>query len=140
MIKGLGVDLVDISRMEKIIARWGDKFLKKIFTQRECTYCDKNSRSARHYAARFAAKEALLKMLGTGLRAGINWTEMEVIRDDLGKPRVMLQGRAGEIARARGINNIHISLSHEQQYAVAQVIGEGGPDNDCTDTAADADG
>ena len=138
MIRGVGIDLVEISRVERLIEKWGDRFLQKVFTDRERSYCEKNRCAASSFAARFAAKEALLKMLGTGLRQGIKWHDVEVYNNQLGKPEVTLKGRAHKIAAQKQIETIHISLSHEKKYAVAQVIGEGGTENGCSNTRTDA--
>ncbi len=125
MITGLGIDIIKIKRIGDLIDRWGDKFIKRIFTTGEIVYCQKKSPSLQHYSARFSAKEAVFKMLGTGWR-DMRWKDIEVINDNLGKPEIKLSGRAREIADEKGIEKIHLSLTHEDEYAVAQVIGEGG--------------
>jgi len=123
MIKGLGIDLVDIERIENIINKWGHQFLKKVFTTKEIEYCQSKSASYQHFAVRFAAKEAVVKMLGK--TEGISWQDIEVIKADNGRPGLLLLSQARIIAEKRGINNIQITLSHEKKMAVAQVIGEG---------------
>ena len=125
MIKGTGVDIISVIRIKEIIDRWGDKFLKKVFTQGERSYCNDKTIPAQHYAVRFAAKEAAFKMLGTGMR-DVRWCDVYIKRDDLGKPEVKLRGRAAHKADQLGIEKLHISLSHEKKYAVAYLIGEGG--------------
>ncbi|MFW5985112.1 MAG: holo-ACP synthase [Halanaerobiaceae bacterium] len=124
MIKGMGVDLVEVSRIKRIMEKWEDKFLQRIFTVSEIKYCRKSRGTARKFAARFAAKEAVLKMLGTGLRQGITWQDIEVQNDQLGKPEINLSGQAEKIMHQKHINRIHVSLSHENKFAIAQVIGE----------------
>ena len=124
MIKGLGVDIVKINRISRIADRWQDKFLNKVFTTSEINYCSQKKDKNQHLAARFAAKEAVVKMLGTGFKK-IGFKEIEVINDDHGKPEVILYDRTQKIASEKGIETIHISLSHEKEYAIAEVIGEG---------------
>lgn len=124
MIIGLGVDLVKVDRIKEIVDRWNNRFLERVFTAVELEYCWSKSLAPQHLAARFAAKEAALKMLGTGLK-GLNWHQFEVENDPGGKPVLKLYGRARELARKKGIKAIHLSISHEREYALAQVIGEG---------------
>jgi holo-[acyl-carrier protein] synthase len=124
MIKGLGIDLVKIERVSNLIDRWDNRFLKKVFTGEELAYSRTRSLTPQHLAARFAAKEAALKMLGKGLK-GLNWHQLEIINDSNGKPELVLHGRASELANMIGIKEIHLSITHEREYAIAQVIGEG---------------
>lgn len=124
MVKGIGVDLVNVKRIDRIYNKWGSRFLHKVFTLNEIIYSQGKSNISQHLAGRFAAKEAVLKMLGTGLR-GVSWQDIEVIIDDYGKPEVVLSGNAERMAKKLGITRIYISLSHEEEYAIAQVIGEG---------------
>jgi len=131
MIVGLGVDIVNINRIEFVIKKWGKKFLQRIFTSREINYCQQHSNSFQHFAARFAAKEAIFKVFGTGWR-NISWQEVEIINNSMGKPEVKLIGNAKLIAEKMIIQNIHISLSHEKTYAIAQAIAEGGNKSDFT--------
>lgn len=125
MIKGTGIDIVRVDRIKDIITRWHNKFLEKVFTEEEREYCDDKPCPAQHYAARFAAKEAAFKMLGSGMR-DVSWHDINIKKDQLGKPLVELTGNAAQKADKMGIKKIHISLSHEKEYAVAQLIGEGG--------------
>ena len=125
MIKGTGIDIVRVERIEDIITRWNDRFLTKVFTEAEREYCDDKPCPAQHYAVRFAAKEAAFKMLGSGMR-NVSWHDINIKKDHLGKPIVKLTGNASQKADQMGIEKIHISLSHEKEYAVAQLIGEGG--------------
>ena len=126
MILGIGVDLVDVARIERAIGRHGDAFFQRIFTADEIAYCSKMKSSAPHYAARFAAKEAVSKAFGTGIGADFGWLDIEVRRDDSGKPTIVLRGNAADFAKARGARAIHLSLSHTAAHAVAQVVIEGG--------------
>ena len=123
---GHGIDLVDVERIEDMLERHGTRFIERCFTVREQMYCESSpgSRSQR-YAARFAAKEAVLKALGTGLRYGINFTDIEVRRSSEGAPTVHLAARAAEIAEERGICHWHLSISHAGGFAIASAIGEG---------------
>src|SRR6059058_3337064 len=100
-INGIGVDLVNIPRMRDVIDRWRDRFLSRVFTEDEIAYCRARKDPVPHFAARFAAKEAGLKALGTGLRLGISWRELEVKRERGGPPMLILRGRSREIARQR---------------------------------------
>lgn len=123
MIKGLGIDLVDIKRIEEIINKRGLAFLKKVFTPQEIEYCESKAARYQHYAARFAAKEAVVKMLAEV--EGVGWKEIEVLKGDDGKPELSLSGQARIVADKLGIKRIHMSISHEKELAVVQVIGEG---------------
>ena len=125
MIYGTGVDIVKINRIKKMINRWGDKFLKRIFSEGEIAYCQQKNNSAPHFAVRFAAKEAAAKMFGTGF-VNIKWTDIEVKKDERGKPYLIFNNEALKVSEKSEINRVHLSLSHEKEYAIAQVIGEGG--------------
>ena len=125
MIIGHGIDIVEIARIARLIDAHGGHFLERVFTGAERTYCDLGGRRrVEHYAARFAAKEAALKVLGTGWRGGIAWTDVEVTRDAAGRPGIRLEGESAQIAAQRGIDRWHVSLSHIETHAVASVIGE----------------
>jgi phosphopantetheine--protein transferase-like protein len=124
MIKGLGIDLVRINRIEEMIERWGNSFLQKVFTPGEIEYCNSKSRPAIHFAARFAVKEAVIKMLG-GNTAGFKWHDFEVCNNSAGRPELVLSERIEDVIKKAGIETIHISISHEREYAIAQAIGEG---------------
>ena len=124
MIKGTGVDIIEISRIEKSLTN--EKFVERIFTKKEQEYCNSRKQMAvSSYAARFAAKEAVVKALGTGISGGGLWTDIEILPDDDGAPHVKLCGYFAYIATKRKIYNIFISLSHCKEYAVAQAILEG---------------
>ena len=121
MVVGIGIDLVEIHRMKQAIER--PAFIKRVFTPDEESYCiGRGRQSAASYAARFAAKEAVMKALGTGLSGGGTWQDIEVLPDELGKPVMSLTGFFGDLARELGVTRIHVSLSHAQDYATAQVL------------------
>ncbi|MCK4379209.1 MAG: holo-ACP synthase [Deltaproteobacteria bacterium] len=126
-VKGIGTDIVKISRVEELVSRYGDRFLKRLFLPAEISYCQPKKRPAIHFAARFAAKEAMLKALGTGLSQGISWKDMEVCRQPGAAPEFSFSGRVAELCRKRGITGSLISLSHEQEFALAFVIITGDP-------------
>lgn len=124
MIFGIGIDIIEVSRMDKQISGDGSSFQKRIFTEHEINYCETKKNKAQHYAARFSAKEAFFKAIGTGWRNGLTWQEIEIINDDLGKPVIVLHGKAKEFIEKNLIKNIHLSLSHVKETAVAVVILE----------------
>ena len=124
MIYGTGVDIVEIARFDKFLKQGNDALFQRIFTQSEIDYCAGKKQCAQHYALRFAAKESFLKALGTGLRDGLSWKDMEVVNDKLGKPELRLYRRAEELFREAGLNTCHLSLSHDAGCAVAMVILE----------------
>jgi holo-[acyl-carrier protein] synthase len=124
MIEGVGTDLVEIARMEHAARRHGDRFLQRVFTPSELEYCRSQKHAFQSFAARFAAKEAFLKALGTGLRDGISWQDMDIIRDGAGRPELILTGRALELATARGVTRVFVSLSHTAAHGMAVVILE----------------
>lgn len=124
LIVGCGIDLVEIDRIEKIIKRWGDNFTFRIFTPLERKYCEKKKNNKYlSYAGRFAAKEALLKALGLGLR-GANWKEIEVNNNELGQPIIKTSGKLNEIALKGGVSKYFLTISHTKDYALAEVILE----------------
>ncbi len=120
---GHGVDLVECSRLAEVIGRHGERFLHRVFTQGELAYCRGRKREIEHLAGRFAAKEAVLKVLGTGWRNGIAWTDIEVVNTPAGQPRVRLSGRCRELADRLGMAAIHLSISHTSAHAMASAIG-----------------
>ncbi len=126
MICGVGVDIVAVERFRAVIERKGDKFLRRVFAEAEIRYARKCACPEERFATRFAAKEAVLKALGTGWRRGVSFREIEVSTNKAGAPAVSLSGRALEISRALGVERLHVSLSHDSIYAVAQVVAEGG--------------
>lgn len=125
MIIGHGVDIVETARIDRLLGDHPERFLERVFTAGEQRDCQSSKRPHEHLAARFAAKEAALKALGTGWSQGIGWTDIEVVRADNGKPSLRVTGRAGEIATELGIKRWHVSLSHIETSAIASVIAEG---------------
>ncbi len=121
MAAGIGVDMLEIARMERVIKR-RPSFLKRVFTDEERAYCDSCARPAEHYAARFAAREAVLKALGTGFSEGISFKDVSVTNDEWGKPIAVLSGRAAEVAAERGVQEVALSLSHTRDVAVANAV------------------
>ena len=121
MAAGIGVDMLEITRMERVIKR-RPSFLKRVFTDEERAYCDACARPAEHYAARFAAREAVLKALGTGFSEGIGFKDVSVTNDEWGKPIAVLSGRAAEVAAERGVQEVALSLSHTRDVAVANAV------------------
>jgi len=121
-IRGIGVDLAKIPRMRQVVERWQDRFLRRVFTEAEIAYCQRRHDPIPHLAARFAAKEAVMKALGTGLRMGVTWREVEVRRERGEAPTMVLTGRTAAIARAKGASRILVSLTHDGDYAFAQVM------------------
>jgi holo-[acyl-carrier protein] synthase len=124
MIVGTGVDIAEVPRIRQSIARFGDRFLHRIYTAGEIRYCDSKVNRAERYAARFAAKEAAMKALGTGWSHGVRWQDCEVTRLPGGRPTMTFHGKAGEIAERLGVKHAALSLSHTAEQAIAQVILE----------------
>ena len=125
LIVGCGIDLVKIERIEKIIKKWGDNFTSRVFTLLEREYCEKKKGNKyQSYAGRFAAKEALLKSLGLGLK-GVNWKEIEIENNELGQSIIETSGKLKKIASEKGVSKYFITISHTKDYAIAQVILEG---------------
>ena len=124
MVLGVGTDLIEIARIEKSVTRFGDHFLDRVFTPGEIAYCRQKKHAAESLAARFAAKEAGAKALGTGISRGIIWKEIEVRRNPGERPTLHLSGRAAERASQMGVNRLSLSLSHSRDVAFAVVIAE----------------
>ncbi len=123
-ILGHGIDIVETSRIKRSVEEHGQRFLDRVFTAGEQQYCAANvKRYYEHLAGRFAAKEAVLKVLGTGWRGGIAWTDVEVAKEASGQPRIVLAGECARVARALGISRWHISISHIETHATASAIG-----------------
>lgn len=118
---GIGLDLVEVSRIRALLERSGDRFKERVFTPDEIDYCDSCADAAIHYAARFAAKEAAAKALGTGFSEGINWRDIEVQRNEKGAPSLSLHGQAAQIAGKLGVKQTFLSLSHTDTTAGANV-------------------
>lgn len=125
MIVGTGVDLVKISRIQEMTARWGSRFLDRVFTPTEQAYCLRRKLPAIHLSARFAVKEAMLKALGTGLRMGTKWKEIETVNNESGKPEVLLSGRTGQLAAGKNVQEIFASITHDSDYSIAQILLQG---------------
>jgi holo-[acyl-carrier protein] synthase len=124
MIVGTGIDIAEVPRIRQSIARFGDRFLRRIYTEDEIRYCDSKANRVERYAARFAAKEAAMKALGTGWSHGVRWQDCEVVRMPGGRPTIAFHGKAGEVAARLGVKNAALSLSHTAEQAIAQVILE----------------
>jgi len=125
MIVGIGVDVVDIRRLRRALERQGERFMRRIYTAGEQEYCRAHRDPAPYFAARFAAKEALFKALGTGWAQGVTWLDAEIRNNDQGAPWLALRGRTEEASRELSVQKIHLSLSHSEGAAVALVILEG---------------
>src|SRR5258705_9141104 len=125
MVLGLGTDLIETRRVQESIDRFGERFLERIFTAGEIAYClRKKKNAAESFAARFAAKEAGAKALGTGIGCGVTWKEIEVGREPGGRPTLKLHGRAAQLAKAAGVRRIALSLTHTAELAMASVTME----------------
>jgi len=124
MIVGVGVDIVDIDRIRQVLERQAERFVRRVFTAGEQEYCRAHRDPAPYFAARFAAKEALFKAVGTGWGQGVTWLDAEVRRQESSAPWLVLSGRAEEISKALGTSAIHVSLSHSESAAIAIVILE----------------
>lgn len=126
MILGIGTDLAEVPRIRDSIQRFGDRFLNRVYTAGERAYSLRKGNPAERFAARFAAKEAGMKAIGTGWSRGVRWVDFEVVNEPSGRPTVKLQGAAAEIARRMGVNRISVSLTHTTDLAFAVVILEDG--------------
>jgi holo-[acyl-carrier protein] synthase len=124
MIVGTGIDIAEVPRIAEAIARFGDRFLHKIFTEGEVRYCESKANRVERFAARFAAKEAAMKALGTGWNHGVRFRDVEVSRQPGGRPTLIFHGKAAEFAAKLGATNVALSLSHTAEQAIAQVILE----------------
>ena len=124
MIVGTGIDIAEVPRVAESIQRFGDRFLQRVFTEGEIRYCDSKANRAERYAARFAAKEAAMKALGTGWNHGVRWRDVEVFRELGRRPTIKFHGKAAEFAARMLTKNISLSISHTPQQAIAIVILE----------------
>jgi holo-[acyl-carrier protein] synthase len=124
-ILGVGTDIVECLRIAQMIERHGELFINRVYTDAEIEYCRSRLAAMQHYAGRWAAKEAVLKALGTGWRRGIHWRDVEIANDADGKPSVKLRGAAREVMEQAGIRHLHLSISHCRSHAVAYAIAEG---------------
>ncbi|MBV9436602.1 MAG: holo-ACP synthase [Acidobacteria bacterium] len=125
MILGTGIDICEVARIEQSIARFGEQFLRRVFTEQEIRYCQSKKNSVERYAARFAAKEAAMKALGTGWAHGVVWKSVEVGREPRGRPTLLLHGKAAELAKEMGVTRVSLSLTHTETSAMAFVVLEG---------------
>jgi len=124
MIVGSGIDMVEIGRIERSVERYGQRFLDRVYTRAEQAYCLRKRKAGESLAARFAAKEAGAKALGTGISYGVNWLEIEVVREPSGRPTVQFHGRAAQIASRLGVARAALSITHTAELAVASVVLE----------------
>jgi holo-[acyl-carrier protein] synthase len=125
VIVGTGIDLCEVGRIESAIQRYGQRFVERIYTEREIAYAERKANPYERYAARFAAKEAGMKALGTGWRGGLGWRDLEVANLASGRPTLKLHGKAAEIAEKLGVRNISLSITHTGGQAMAMVMLEG---------------
>ena len=124
MIVGIGVDIVDIERVSRMLDRYKDRFVKRVFTDDEEKYANRSIRPAERLAGRFAVKEAFMKAIGTGKSNGMLWRDVETVRGPMGRPKVNLYGKAGKYLNMLNANNVHVSITHDGGKAVAFVIIE----------------
>jgi holo-[acyl-carrier protein] synthase len=124
-ILGHGIDLVETARIGRLLRDHPERFLDRVLTPAERAYCERHKFPLPHVAGRFAAKEAILKVIGTGWRGGIAWTDIEILNDDAGQPHVSLSGHTREVADRLGINTVLLSITHTEHYASASAIGLG---------------
>ena len=124
MIVGMGVDIAEVPRIQSAIERHGEPFLRRVFTPGERSYCEQFKNKYERYAARFAAKEAAMKALGTGWRRGVRWVDFEVVRETGGRPTIALHGEAAKIASQMGVQRVSLSITHTESQALAHVIFE----------------
>lgn len=129
-IYGIGTDIIECVRIAQMIEKHGEVFLTRVYTSDEIAYCSVRKAANQHYAGRWAAKEAVLKAIGTGWSRGIQWTDVEVVNAVGGKPRIVLAGKALEICRQRSIAEVMISISHCRNYAIAYATAIFGPPSD----------
>ncbi len=125
IVLGIGTDIIECHRIDDMIEKHGQTFLTRVYTPDEIAYCQARKASNQHYAGRWAAKEAVLKALGTGWAHGIQWTDVEVVNQVGGKPTIVLAGVALRISRERGIDEMMISISHCRDYATAYATATG---------------
>jgi len=119
----IGTDIIECVRIAQLIEKHGEVFLQRVFTQKEILYCSSRKAATQHYAGRWAAKEAVLKVLGTGWAKGIQWTDVEVVNEVSGAPMITLAGKAADVARELGISEVMITISHCRAYATAFATG-----------------
>jgi holo-[acyl-carrier protein] synthase len=124
-VLGFGIDLVDCRRIEQMLSDHGERFLDRVFTREEIAYCTARGEGRRveHFAGRFAAKEAVLKVIGTGWRGPIAWTDVEIVNNEMGVPQVRLAGEAARVAAQAGIARVLVSITHLREFAAAGAVG-----------------
>jgi holo-[acyl-carrier protein] synthase len=125
MIVGIGIDLAEVDRVEAAIAKYGERFLQRLYTEAERRYCESKPNEFERFAGRFAAKEAAMKAIGTGWKRGVAWREFEVMRAPSGQPIIVFHGKAAEIATALGVKKALVTITHSKATAIAQVLLEG---------------
>jgi holo-[acyl-carrier protein] synthase len=124
MIVGIGVDLVEVERLNRAIQCYGDRFVSRVFSPEEAAYCRRCAHPEQRFATRFAAKEAALKALGVGWAQGLQFRDVEVTNNELGAPAITFSGRALELSRRLEVETVHVSLTHHRNFAIAQVVLE----------------
>jgi holo-[acyl-carrier protein] synthase len=124
LIVGLGIDIAEVGRVKAAIERYGETFLRRVYTAKEREYCERFKNKYERYAGRFAAKEAVMKALGTGWSRGVRWVDVEVVREKAGRPTIMLVGEAAKVAERLGVKHISLSITHTADQAFAQAIFE----------------
>ena len=124
MIFGTGIDIIEVDRIKHSIQKYSDRFKKKIFTQKEIDHCHSQADPAKHFAARFTAKEAVLKCFGTGMTGGILWKDIEVDKLNSGQPVLNLHGNGKKLFNQLNLKHIHVSITHDKTYAAAHAIAE----------------
>ena len=121
-IIGIGTDITECPRIGRMILEHGEQFLRRVYTEREIEYCNARKLSTEHFAGRWAAKEAVLKAMGTGWIRGVSWSDIEILNETGGAPKVMLHGGTRDIAESRGVGEILVTISHCRTYATAYAI------------------
>ena len=124
-ILGHGVDVIECPRVLQMLEDHGNRFLERVFTSHELEYCRRHKESTQRLAGRFAAKEAVLKALGTGMRGRMKWTDVQIANDDFGKPEIALTGESATVAKSKGVSQVLVSISHTREHAVASAIALG---------------
>lgn len=122
MIVGTGIDIVEVFRMRDAISKWGMNFLTKVFTDKEISYSSSKRFAPQHFAARFAAKEAVVKAFGVARRSPVNWTDIEIFNDEEGKPIIFFKNGALKLKKQKKVDEVVVSMAHSKNYAVANVI------------------
>ena len=122
MIVGTGIDIVEVFRMRDAISKWGDNFLTKVFTNKEIKYSNSKRFAPQHFAARFAAKEAVVKAFGVARKHPLNWTDIEIFNDEEGKPVILFSNDALKLKKRKKVGEVVVSMSHSKNYAVANAI------------------